>query len=84
MMLDVTHRHTTGVQRDDHVVEPGQPACAFRHHPQDKRAGTVCGHDYLMRTVAGVNGFGIGPIAKVVFLVAFNLGFRRAVRVLVA
>ena len=83
-MLDVTHRHTDDVQRDDHVIEFGQPACAFQHHPRNKRTHAVSEHGYLKPAVARVNGFGKAPIAEVVALAAVNLGFRRTVGMLVA
>lgn len=83
-MLDVTHLHTDRIQRDDHVIEFGQPACAFRHHPRNKPTRAVSRHDYFKQGEARVNGFGIGPVSEVVALAAVNLGFRRTVGVLLA
>ena len=41
MVLDVSHRHPAGVQRDDHVLQPTQPAGALGHQRRPERAVPV-------------------------------------------
>lgn len=77
MVLNITHCHPAGVQRDDHVVEICQPACAPGHHPGSKRARTIPGHGHSQRAVPRVNRLGVRPVAVVTTLWWFNLGLHR-------
>src|SRR5690606_18560660 len=41
MMLDITHGHPTGIQRDDHVGEPAQATSPLGHQPRLERASPI-------------------------------------------
>lgn len=68
MMANIAHCHPAGVERDDHVVEFCEPACAFGHHAGSKRAGTIPGHSYFHRAVSRIDGLAVRPVAVVILL----------------
>ena len=44
MVLDIPHRHSTGVQADDHRIQAVQAALTFAHQTRGEGPGPVPGH----------------------------------------
>jgi hypothetical protein len=44
MVLDIPHRHSAGIQRDNHLIQATQPPLPFRYQPRLEAAGPVPRH----------------------------------------
>ena len=65
MALDLTDRHSPGVERDDFVVEAIQARLAFGHDLRLEAAVAVARHLDLDRPILGQHRLGVGPVAVV-------------------
>lgn len=82
MKLNVPQRHSTGIQRDDHVIEPTDAARALGHQSRSERAVAVTRHLQGHRTGLGVHclgraavaGIGQLPADRVALLIAQMVG----------
>jgi hypothetical protein len=62
---DVADGHAAGVEAEDLVVQPGQPALALAHEPGLEAAVTVARRADLDRPQIGIHGFAPGAVADV-------------------
>ena len=65
MVLDIPHRHSTGVQADDHRIQAVQAALTFAHQTRGEGPGPVPGHLDLEGPHLRVHHLGRGPVPGV-------------------
>src|SRR5690606_22375585 len=63
--LYVTQGHSTGIQGDDHVIEPAEATGALGHQPRSERAVTITRHIQRHRAGLGLHRLGRSAIAGI-------------------
>ncbi|GAB3852785.1 hypothetical protein GCM10027610_081660 [Dactylosporangium cerinum] len=70
---DLTVGQAAGRQRQDQIVDPGQPPLSFPHDLRLERAGHIARHPHLDRPDIGQHGLGPVPVAGIAAAAALRI-----------